>query len=317
MSLKLIAIESLMDEALIKSLDEFALERISAPKTHSDMLKTRLLFEGAGMKAQAFISCSQSFLQKTCPLPKGDADHASAVLKDWLGEMGNLILGRFKNRLLAHGVTIKISAPSFDGHASKNPNAQSIVSWYQIEDSYISLECLIEGEIPEIGEALKQTAEILPGDAIYRLNDPLNTTPSYDIISKIRSGIENHDEDEDEDKDDDGMAPEPRQTLASVPVVKAADPSVEKPAHKPIKILFHSQVQLHLLTGVAWSQLDKLCLHFSSGLEYTFCPKTLLDRGCSSLEVEDLVLQFQREGDMIRASIPKYNMHLSKPSRVA
>ena len=313
MSLKLKAIESFMDEALIKSLDEFALDRISDPKTHSDMLKTRLLFEGAGMKAQAFISCSQSFLQKTCPLPKGDADHASAVLKDWLGEMGNLILGRLKNRLLAHGVTIKISAPSFDAHANKNknPNAQSIVSWYQIEHSYISFECLIEGEIPEIGEALKQTAEILPGDAIYRLNDPLNTTPSYDIISKIRSGVENHDEDEDEDEDDDGMAPEPRQTLASVPLVKAADPSVEKPTHKPIKILFHSQVQAPLLTGVAWSQLDKLCLHFSSGLEYTFCPKTLIDRGCSSLEVEDLVLQFQREGDMIRVSIPKYNMHLS------
>lgn len=316
MNPKLKAVEAFMDEALIKSLDEFNLERIAAPKTHSDMLKTRLLFEDAGMKAQAFISCSQSFLQTTCPLPKTDTDPSSAVLKDWLGELGNLILGRLKNRLLAHGVTIKISAPSFDGHASQSQRAQRIHNWYKIGDALISFECLIEGEIPAIGEALKQTAEILPGDAIYRLNDPLNTTPSYDIISKIRSGIENQEDDEDGEEEEGTAGPKAVAALP-IPTVKVEDSLSEKWVQKPIKILFHSQAQAPVLTGVAWTQLDKLCLYFSSGLEYSFCPKTLLDRGCSSLEVEDLVLQFQKEGELIRASIPTYNMHLSKPSRVA
>lgn len=308
------AFESFMDEALVKSLDEFTLERIAPPSIAFESLKTRLYFEGAGMKAQAFISCSKAFLQKTCPLPRSEKDHPTPVLKDWLGELGNLILGRLKNRLLAHDMTIKISAPSFDGTWARAKDTETLAIWYQIEGASIGFECSIEGEVPEIGAALKQSAEILPGDAIYRLNDPLNTTAGYDIISKIRSGITHNDGDEDDGDGEemDASGESPSDTLEAL----KKDPNGDiAPKPQPIRILFHTQAPL--LSGVAWSQADKLILHFSSGLEYTLCPKTLLDRGCSSLEVEDLVLTFQREGELIRASIPKYNMYLSKTARVA
>jgi hypothetical protein len=312
---KIKTFESFMDDALIKSLDDFTLEPSPAPEPSVELLKARLCFSGADMKAEAFLSCSRSFLQKTCPLPRGTADHSTAVLKDWLGELANLVIGRLKNRLLAHEITIKISPPSFEGNWPKTKDSQSLLFWHQLDGSWIGFECAIVGEIPEIGEALKQTAEILPGDAIYRLNDPLNTTPSYDIISKIRSGVENG-EGEDDDFDIEGSSIE-MEVPAEVRSKIAPKDILGKAKHQPIRILFHSSSQAPQLTGVAWSQTDQLLLHFSSGLEYTLCPKTLLEQGCSSMEVEGFVMTFQRDGDLIRASIPKFNMHLSKVSRVA
>lgn len=315
MNSKIKTFESFMDDALIKSLDDFTLEPSSAPEPSVELLRTRLCFSSADMNAEAFLSCSRSFLQKTCPLPRTASDHPTAVLLDWLGELANLVIGRLKNRLLAHEITIKISPPSFEGNWAKTKNSQSILFWHKFEGSWIGFECAVVGEIPEIGEALKQTAEILPGDAIYRLNDPLNTTPSYDLISNIRSGVENADG-EDDDFDVDGSSIE-MEIPAEVKAKIAPKDSLGKPKHQPIRILFHSQSQAPQLTGVAWSQVDQLSLHFSSGLEYTICPRTLLEQGCSSLEVEGLVMTFQRDGDLIRASIPKFNMHLSKVSRVA
>ncbi|RYZ54556.1 MAG: hypothetical protein EOP07_15775 [Proteobacteria bacterium] len=269
MNSKIKTFESFMDDALAKSLDDFTLEPTSAPEPSVELLKVRLCFSGSDMSAEAFLSCSRSFLQKTCPLPSGSGDHPTAILLDWLGELANLVIGRLKNRLLAHEITIKISPPAFEGNWPKTKNSQSILFWHKLDGSWIGF------------------------------------------------GVENGDsEGDDDDFDSDGQSIE-MEVPAEVKAKIAPKDILGKPKHQPIRILFHSQSQAPQLTGLAWSQVDQLSLHFSSGLEYTICPRTLLEQGCSSMEVEGLVMTFQRDGDLIRASIPKYNMHLSKVSRVA
>jgi len=348
--------EAFMDEALVKSLTDLTLERTAPASESAELLRARLCFDGAGMKAQAFISCSMAFLQSTCPLPLTTSEHSHAVIKDWLGELGNLILGRLKNRLLAHDITIKISAPSFDGNWQKPTPSQTLEIWFQNQTAaaVIGFDCTIEGVIPDIGEPVKQTAEILPGDAIYRLNDPFHSKGSYDIISKIRSGIQQGDDTsarpepdymEDEDDFDEQESPgfgdiqgrrgrdvradsqrsENETTTAETmkspaPEARSSDAANDSTARvvpKPIRILFHSQPQLPVLSSLTWSQIDKLVLHFNSGLEYSICPSTLLDRGATSFEVEGVLITFQRDGELMRVSIPKYNMHLNKHARVA
>ncbi len=326
--------ETFMNEALVKSLADFSLDRLTAPPQSAELLKTRLCFEGAGMKAQAFISCSRPFLQTTCPLPRGPVDHSQAVIKDWLGELGNLILGRLKNRLLAHDVTIKISAPSFDGDWQTAKTVQAPAVWLQGAGGFIGFDCSIEGTIPEIGEATKQSAEILPGDAIYRLNDPANSKATYDIIAKIRSGTDRDKDSEDESGEDNFGDAEGELESEHYSAIQQADPMQAncgnlirtteaekeiqaKSSQRPIRILFHSQLHTPLLTSLSWTQIDKLILHFNTGLEYSICPRTLLEKGTATFEVEGVAMLFQRDGDWIRTSIPTYNMYMSKSSRVA
>ncbi|MBC7658199.1 MAG: hypothetical protein H7249_00670 [Chitinophagaceae bacterium] len=307
--------ESFMEDALLKSLPELTLTRLAEKPDLSKSLTLMAMLDvnSKDLKAQSFIIASAEFLQKTCPLPGGSEDHTTLVIKDWLGELGNLIMGRLKNRLLAHNITIKISAPRFDSAPKTTKNSQSITLWFQAEQSFIGFECFVEGTIPKIGDEIKQTAEILPGDAIYRLNDPVNAPPSYDLISKIRSNPSDQAESDDCEETVDELealaSDDDLETQAPVPPPAKASGSV--------RLLFHSNSKAPSLVGVSWSQSDRLLLQFRSGLEYAFCPTTLLDAGTASFEVEGLTVTFAREGDVIKASIPKLNMHFSKSTRAA
>jgi hypothetical protein len=295
--------QAFMEDALKKSLPELTLVPCGEPEEFRSLLSARLRFEGKGMKAQAFLSCTEDFLQLTCPLPRGAENHSEDTIRDWLGELGNLILGRLKNRLLAHDVTIKISAPDFEGDWIRPAHAESTAIWFDCDKTIIGLECLLEGRVPEIGEAAEQSAEILPGDAIYRLNDSNNLTQSIDVLSKIRSGVS--DMSASQDVDDPGLLP--------------FDELVEL-EQKPFPVHFHREDNQTLqprmtILGIAWPSMDELQIKLSSGLEFKASPKALLEAGISTFDLEGVQLHFRRNLETIEVSLPKFHMKLAKSLR--
>ncbi len=292
--------QTFMEDALQKSLPEMTLAKAKAPDASIRILKARLRFEGKDMKAQAFLSCSEDFLQETCPLTRGTAKHAEPVIKDWLGELGNLILGRLKNRLLAHDVTIKISAPDFEGEWVRPENAESVSIWFASNSSYIGLECLVEGSVPKIGDAVPQTAEILPGDAIYRLTDN-KSQDLVDVLSKIRAGVSSEESETTEQED-----------RIETPLIIAS----EKP--KAFTMHFHGAKENLMrkstlsISGITWPQAENLHIRFSNGLELSLNPKLLLDQGQSSLEIEGLHLEFKRDSEAMRLQVPELQLNFAR-----
>lgn len=299
--------QSFMEEALKKSLPELSLQPSSAPDASQKIMQARLCFEGKSMRAQAFLSCTDDFLQMTCPLPKADDErHSVDTVIDWLGELGNLILGRLKNRLLAHDVTIKISAPDFAGNWTRPEKAETVAVWFECEGTLIGFDVVVEGRVPDIGEALPQSAEILPGDAIYRLNDTAQNAETVDLLSKIRSGVED-------------TAP------SEEPMVKAE--RVEKresSQHKPFPMHFHNAkdgvkktASTLSIASVSWSSLNHFAVKFSNGLEATISPASLIEMGMSSFELEGFTIHFKSDGEILRVSIPKIHLTLSLNTRQA
>ncbi len=304
--------KTFMEDALLKSLPdaELAPAADEAPLP-ADLMHALLPFEGPQMKAEAYLGCSRAFLLKTCPLAIADIKESDAVLRDWLGELGNLTMGRLKNRLLAHGVTIKISPPvlATNGPAplAKASKEVELTNRYKAGGELVVFLCRITGEVPVVGEALKQSAEILPGDAIYRLNDSTNqnAAPNYDRVSHIRSGQAQDAEDRDDEIDDDS-----EDTESYFAADRAAD-SRPQPA-KPVRILYHSQLKEPVLGGISWPEIDRLVLQFSTGLDITLSPPSLLAKGLSTFTIEGLTMSLEREGRLLKISFPKLHIHLSK-----
>lgn len=300
-----------MEDALQKSLPDLVLVKSPAPLASRRVLRARLCFETQGMKAQAFLSCTEDFLQMTCPLPRmPGGTHSEDIIKDWLGELGNLILGRLKNRLFAHDVTIKISAPDFADHWPRTAHAETIALWFRCGDGLIGFDCAIEGRVPEIGEARPQSAEILPGDAIYRLNDTPRSGESSDILSQIRSGVEHPDISVGEEEPDHD-SPETERSM-----------SLLRSSAKPFPMHFHNRKESTVklspgLSGLSWPSMDRLQLKFSSGFEITVSPTALLEQGLLSFEIEEIGLQIVRENDLVRINVPKLQITMSRILRQA
>jgi CheY-specific phosphatase CheX len=62
---------------------------------------------GGKLRGSLVLCIPTSLLIKSHPM--GGTEQADLV--DWLGELSNLLLGRVKNRLLAHGITVELSSP--------------------------------------------------------------------------------------------------------------------------------------------------------------------------------------------------------------
>ena len=65
-------------------------------------------FGGGGLRGSMGLGVSTALLEKIV-LPGRES--GASMHDDWLGEMSNQLLGRVKNRLLRHGVTIAIALP--------------------------------------------------------------------------------------------------------------------------------------------------------------------------------------------------------------
>lgn len=69
-------------------------------------------FGGLQMRGSLLMSADASALTLLHPARAGGAAPAEDELCDWSGELANQLLGRVKNRLLAHGLVIQQSTPT-------------------------------------------------------------------------------------------------------------------------------------------------------------------------------------------------------------
>lgn len=67
-------------------------------------------FGGHQLRGVLLVVVSEKLLRETVPR-QAEEPPADAV-DDWAGELSNLVLGRLKSRLLAHGVAIVMSTPT-------------------------------------------------------------------------------------------------------------------------------------------------------------------------------------------------------------
>lgn len=266
-----------LKDALVKSLPELALEACELPR-ESDCRQVIVTVDGSELQGTVAVICSKTFLERTCPI----ADNDPEVLQDWTSELANLIMGRFKNSLLAQGVTIKIHPPK----AFEGKTAGDLTFAFQDHGHGIGVIAGLQGS-PVLGGG-KNIAELMPGDAVYRLNEPAHSKKTYDVIAKIRSGISS-DEFNDDLEDD------------AVELDEDQSPSSGKVRRE--------------LEAISWDRTGMVHLLFSGNLSCTFSPAVLLQEGCTSIALENYQIEVERVGSDICISIPELRISLSQPER--
>lgn len=85
---------------------------IGEPAIEGYQFAAVLGFSGEAVKGSLIVSCEKTLLQTSHPnlamgMPVEDPD-----LSDWIGEIANQILGRFKNKCSAAGVVFSMSTPT-------------------------------------------------------------------------------------------------------------------------------------------------------------------------------------------------------------
>jgi CheY-specific phosphatase CheX len=68
-------------------------------------------FQGAGVRGSMTIRSSPEFFRATRPAAPGKGAPVEAALVDWAGEVVNQLLGRFKNKVMAHGLDFQVGLP--------------------------------------------------------------------------------------------------------------------------------------------------------------------------------------------------------------
>jgi chemotaxis protein CheX len=69
-------------------------------------------FSGWQIKGSLTVSSTGEFFAETRPVAGGGANPAPEVLADWAGELTNQLLGRLKNKMLAHGLDFQVGIPA-------------------------------------------------------------------------------------------------------------------------------------------------------------------------------------------------------------
>lgn len=71
-----------------------------------------------------------------------------AQLEDWIGELANQLLGRFKNKLLPYGVSLGMSTPStVSGTFRIVEHARSVAAWTVLGTSHGEVATMLAAEI--------------------------------------------------------------------------------------------------------------------------------------------------------------------------
>lgn len=104
-------------KALESSLAPTMIEPIKDESAHNwnhDKLVCVLGFKGPSFSGSLILGCEIPFLKATCPCIPPDLPSAeiSGFINDWIGELSNLVIGRFKNFLAVHKIEFTINPPS-------------------------------------------------------------------------------------------------------------------------------------------------------------------------------------------------------------
>lgn len=344
--------ESFVQEAMQQTLPHIGLSRVEDTydgelvNWPDNILVSIMSFQSENMQGTAVMGCDSAFLERTHPSfdPKDPA--REALLQDWLGEMSNLVLGRMKNKLLPYGVMLKLNPPSvteateeiFETYAHHKDN---IKLWFGCEHQFLCLSFSVEldAAVDFAAPLPNQGHELQPGDAIYRLNEPVGAVKKYDVIAQIRSGVMTdddpalHDDFEVEFEDEvsnhhHGMntrklegveeleASSPRRPPTSVPSATRVNyPDVQQtnvPIQNKNKIPARPALE-----AAEWDQPGELCLRFSGGSIVRLNPASLLARGTQALVIEGYQLEIKATQVGVRVDLPELLISLENVIRAA
>lgn len=69
-------------------------------------------FASPTLRGSLTLTADQAFVTACRPPEVRGAEATAADISDWMGELGNQLLGRFKNRLISYGVVVELGTPA-------------------------------------------------------------------------------------------------------------------------------------------------------------------------------------------------------------
>ncbi len=341
--------ESFVQEAMQQSLPQMGLTRVEDTydgelvNWPEAILVSIMSFQSEKIQGTAVMGCDVAFLERTFPGLDPNDPNKESLLQDWLGELSNLVLGRMKNKLLPYGLMLKLNPPSvteaseeiFDTYANRKDNLKL---WFACEHQFLCLSFSVDldesinftAELPQQGHSLQ------PGDAIYRLNEPVGSSKKYDVISQIRSGVITDDDpalhdDFEVEFEDDRIVSNLTRNLEGVeelennlnrrpapptsPLTRQSYPDIQQtsvPSQAPLR-----NSNRRALEGVEWGDQGELCLRFQGGSVVRLAPASLLAQGTGTIVVEGYKLEIQQTQQGVRVVIPDLQMSLEAVIRAA
>jgi len=350
--------ESYIQEAIQHAMPQVILNRVENTydgelvNWPDNILVSIMSFYCEKMQGTAVIGCDAAFLERTYPGLDPKDPNKESLLQDWLGELSNLVLGRMKNKLLPFGLALKLNPPSvteaseeiFSVYSNRKDNLKL---WFNMDHQFLCLSISVDLDesinfaalMPDQGHSLQ------PGDAIYRLNEPVGTTQKYDVIAQIRSGVMTNDDpalhDDFESEFDDDI-PEPRKNwhLQGVEELETnhaqrtsysgstsvSNSAPVQPPRESFPDVQHANLissatprttGRRILEAAEWGDTGELCLRFQGGSIVRLSPTNLLAKGAATLVIEGYRLEIQQTQQGIRVTLPELQMSLETAIRAA
>jgi CheY-specific phosphatase CheX len=104
--------------------------KVTAAKDRPTDLAGHIGFTSDQMKGSLTLLCDMKFLEKTYPASSDGQKAEDTELKDWLGEMANLLLGRTKNILLEYGINLSLGTPTIITGKEINFDSSSLNNYF-------------------------------------------------------------------------------------------------------------------------------------------------------------------------------------------
>lgn len=152
-------------------------------------------FQGLQVHGSIIICCEREFLLETIPFrDQIPIDMMNLSIQDWLGELTNLLMGRISNRLLDHGLTVKISPPSvaiaspsiMNSYAERVPAYQPF--WFALDDDQricVQLGADMAKGI-NLGESPKDSSQVVrPGQTAFFNKEANRSAPKVSAMAGI------------------------------------------------------------------------------------------------------------------------------------
>ncbi len=270
-------------------------------------------FQSPQLRGSLRLRLSRPFLLETCPGISEAGDLTEAYLQDWVGELCNLLIGRVKSKLLAHAIDLKLLPSPAAQEDDPLPWTfggafEEFTMKLKQGTDHLHLELRIQFDPTlDLACTIKPDPHHLqPGEAVFRLSETAQQQRNYDMIYKVRSGV-----DVDEEIVDELFAEEyPAPLKPYIPSVSKVSDETAPPLASPQE----KQQEGHArLEAVDWGRDGLVTLRFSEKLSYRLCPRSLLaDQSVRILLIEGHRLELSCDGSQYTLAIPSLQLTLSK-----
>ncbi|MFO0725223.1 MAG: chemotaxis protein CheX [Myxococcota bacterium] len=147
-------------------LEGYAVSQEVSRKEALDSVSAIIGFTSANIRGNLLVSSPHDFLKRWVEqMTEGPA--VDDQLHDWVGELSNQLLGRFKRKLLSRGVEIEMTPPSIVVGSNVRLRSPSRARRVEVELTRPGFDCALDLEVDdgfEIPEADSAAMPIGEGD---------------------------------------------------------------------------------------------------------------------------------------------------------